>query len=239
MPNGRTPPTSIYVMAYDQCDELDVVGPCGVFAAANFFLSQKRSDDDPQPRGKTFTVRVVAVDDSGAVEAQGSAGPLYFVTGIQGLTLGVEPWDGDDLPDLLFVAGGNTEAGTGIRRQAENKAFIGAIARQHTAGKQVVSLCTGVLGLLKAGILRGRRITGHPDVLNELVQSGAHVFNPDWEARVVDDGDLITAGGVTSGIDEALHIVRAFWPDDPQLESDVRDFIDFRYRSPIVGPPSS
>ena len=63
------------------------------------------------------------------------------------------------------------------------------------------------------------------------------MFNPDWEARVVDDGDIITAGGVTSGIDEALHIVRAFWPDDPQLESDVRDFIDFRYRSPIIGPP--
>jgi transcriptional regulator GlxA family with amidase domain len=236
MPNGRTPPTSIYIMAYDQCDELDVVGPSGVFAAANFFLSQKPAGHS-KPRGKTFTVRVVAVDGSGAVEAQGHHGPLYFVKGIQGLTLGVEPWDGSDLPDLLFVAGGNTDDGTGIRSQANNPHFTGAIARQHSAGKQVVSLCTGVLGLKAAGILGGRRITGHPDVLNELVQSGAHVFNPDWEARVVDDGDLITAGGVTSGIDEALHIVRAFWPDDPQLESDVRDFVDFRYRSPIVGPP--
>ena len=237
MPIERTPPTSIYLMAYDQCDELDVVGPSSVFAAANFFLSENRSDDDPRPRGKTFTVRVVAVDGSGALEAQGPTGPLYFVKGIQGLTLGVEPWDGSELPDLLFVAGGNTVPGAGIRRQAQNPAFTGAIARQHAAGKQVVSLCTGVLGLAAAGILGGRRITGHPGVLNELVKSGAHVFNPDWEARVVDDGDIITAGGVTSGIDEALHIVRAFWPDDPQLESDVRGFVDFRYRSPIIGPP--
>ena len=233
MPVERTPPTSIYVMAYDQCDELDIVGPCGVFAAANFYLGQKPSDDDP-PRGQKFTVRLVAVD---GWRADGTSGPPYLVTGVQGQTLAFEMWEGPELPDMLFVAGGNTVKGTGIRQQAGNPAFTGAIARQHAAGKHVVSLCTGVLGLAAAGILAGRRVTGHPDVLNELVQSAAHVFNPDWEARVVDDGDIITAGGVTSGIDEALHIVRAFWPADPQLESDVRDFIDFRYRSPIIGPP--
>jgi len=232
MPIERTPPNCIYIMAYKGCDELDVVGPSGVFAAANYYLRKKS-------RGKTFTVHVVAVDGSGAVEIQGAHGPpLHFVTGVQGLTLGVKMWDGSDLPDILFVAGGDTDHhDTGIVLQKTNPAFTGAIKRQHAAGKQVVSLCTGVLGLAAAGILAGRRVTGHPDVLNELVKSGAHVFNPDWEARVVDDGDIITAGGVTSGIDEALHIVRAFWPADPQLESDVRDFIDFRYRSPIIGPP--
>jgi transcriptional regulator GlxA family with amidase domain len=225
------PPNSIYILAYDQCDELDVAGPSGVFAAANFFLAQS---DRNAP---TFTVSVVAVEGSGAVQAAGPNGPLYFVKGIQGLTLGVEPWDGSNPPDILLVVGGNTEDGTGIRLQATKPAFTGAIARQLAAGKQVVSLCTGVLGLVAAGIVAGRRITGHPSIINELAKSGAQVFNPDWEARVVDDGDIITAGGVTSGIDEALYIVRAFWPADPQLESDVRGFVDFLYRSPIIGPP--
>ncbi len=223
----RTPPATVYILAYHECDELDVVGPCAVLATTNFYLGTPG-------RGPKLTVRVVAVDGSGAICAQGPDGPLHFVKGIHGLTLGVEPWDGAVLPDILLVAGGNIEPDTGIRTQMKNAAFTGAIARQHAAGKQVVSLCTGVLGIAAAGIVQGRRITGHPGVLDELVTYEANVVNPDWEARVVDDGDIITAGGVTSGIDEALYLVQAFWPGDPQLESDVRGFVDFLYRARVI-----
>jgi DJ-1/PfpI family len=232
MPTARTPPASIFILAYDQCDELDVVGPYAMLQTPHLLTTFGR-----QPPVQDYTLRVVALDGSGAITAQGPDGPLYFVKGIHGTTLGVEPWDGAEPPDILIVAGGNIGKDAGIRRQMTNTAFTGAIARQHAAGKQVVSLCTGVLGLGAAGILGGRRITGHPGVLNELVTYGANVVNPDWRARVVDDGDVITAGGVTSGIDEGLYLVQAFWPNDPQLESDVRDFVDFRYQSTIIGPP--
>ena len=70
-----------------------------------------------------------------------------------------------------------------------------------------------------------------------LVVDLVRVLNPDWDARVVDDGDIISCGGVTSGIDEAPYLVQAFWPGDPQLESDVRDFVDFHYRSPVATLP--
>ena len=82
-------------------------------------------------------------------------------------------------------------------------------------------------------------MTTHPGLINELVAAGARVLNPDWDARVVDDGDIISCGGVTSGIDEALYLVQAFWPGDPQLESDVRSFVDFYYRSPVATPPEA
>jgi transcriptional regulator GlxA family with amidase domain len=54
-----------------------------------------------------------------------------------------------------------------------------------------------------------------------LAGEGVRVVNSDWEARVVDDGDIISCGGVTSGLDETLYLVQRFWPGDPQLESDV------------------
>ncbi|MEA2786113.1 MAG: hypothetical protein QOF71_2217 [Candidatus Eremiobacteraeota bacterium] len=226
----RKPPASVYIMAFDRCDELDVVGPAAVLQTANRYLE----DASRNPRGAPFALRIVSVDGSGAVPYEGPDGKHWFVTGIHGLTLGTEPWDGNELPDILIVAGGDVADGSGIMRQKDNAAFTGVIARQHARGGQVVSVCTGAFGLAGAGIAQGRRMTTHPGLINLLVAAGVRVLNPDWDARVVDDGDIISCGGVTSGIDEALYLVQAFWPGDPQLESDVRGFVDFHYRSPVA-----
>ncbi len=230
----RTPPGSVCIMAFDRCDELDVVGPAAVLQTANRYLG----DAKRTPAGKPITVRVVSVDGSGAVAYDGPGGKHWFVTGIHGLTLGTEPWDGVDLPDILIVAGGDVADDAGITRQKNNPAFTGVIARQNARGGQVVSVCTGAFGLVGAGIAQGRRMTTHPGLINQLVASDVRVLNPDWDARVVDDGDIISCGGVTSGIDEALYLVQAFWPGDPQLQNDVRDFVDFHYRSLIAVPTS-
>ena len=228
----RKPPQSVCIMAFDRCDELDVVGPAAVLQTANRYLG----DATRNPPGKPFTLRVVSVDGSGALPYDGPNGRHWFVTGIHGLMLGTEPWDGGELPDIVIVAGGDVEDGTGIMRQKDNPAFAGVIARQHARGGQVVSVCTGAFGLVGAGIAQGRRMTTHPGLINQLVASDVRVLNPDWDARVVDDGDIISCGGVTSGIDEALYLVQTFWPGDPQLQSDVRDFVDFHYRSPVATP---
>jgi transcriptional regulator GlxA family with amidase domain len=57
--------------------------------------------------------------------------------------------------------------------------------------------------LAEAGVTDGRRAVTHASALDELRASGAEVV----DARVVDDGDLLTAGGVTSGLDLALYVV--------------------------------
>jgi transcriptional regulator GlxA family with amidase domain len=228
--SARNPPASVYIMAFDRCDELDVVGPAAVLQTANRYLG----DATRTPPGKPFTLRIVSVDGAGAVSYDGPDGKHWFVTGIHGLTLGTEPWDGNELPDILIVAGGDVADDAGITRQQNNPAFTDVIAAQNARGGQVVSVCTGAFGLVGASIAQGRRMTTHPGLINELEAAGVRVLNPDWEARVVDDGDIISCGGVTSGIDEALYLVQAFWPGDPQLQSDVRNFVDFHYRSPVA-----
>ena len=54
----RKPPQSVYIMAFDRCDELDVVGPAAVLQTANRYLG----DSTRTPPGKPFALRVVSVD---------------------------------------------------------------------------------------------------------------------------------------------------------------------------------
>jgi transcriptional regulator GlxA family with amidase domain len=61
-----------------------------------------------------------------------------------------------------------------------------------------------------AGLTRGRPAVTHHDAVEDLRASGAEVV----EARVVDDGDLVTAGGVTAGIDMALWLVERHFGAD-------------------------
>src|SRR6185437_10402991 len=79
-----------------------------------------------------------------------------------------------------------------------------ALARRHAAGGRVGSVCTGAMLLAAAGLLRGRPAVTHHSALDDLRAAGADVRE---DERFVDDGDIVTAGGVTSGIDLALHLV--------------------------------
>lgn len=223
------PPASVYFMAYAECDELDVVGPFAVLQTANRYLS----DPSREPRGTPMDLRIVAVDGSGTVALNGPDGPQLVVTGVHGITLGVEAWSGDELPDILIVAGGNVEPGTGIIKQMDNAAFTAPIRSQFERGARVVSVCTGAFGLVGAGIAQGHRMTTHPGLVNRLAAAGVDVLNPDWTARVVDEDGIVSCGGVTSGIDEALYLVETCWPNDPQLIADVRAFVDYPYRATV------
>jgi cyclohexyl-isocyanide hydratase len=99
--------------------------------------------------------------------------------------------------DLLCVPGGAGVAEA--MADDETLAFVGEQARQ---ARYVTSVCTGAFVLGKAGLLRGRRATTHWAYLDLLPLVGA---TPE-PARIVTDGDVITAAGVASGIDFALHL---------------------------------
>ena len=109
-------------------------------------------------------------------------------------------------PDLVVVPGGGwlDRAPQGARAEAERGAIPAALATRHGAGTVLASVCTGALLLAHAGILAGRRATTNPQALDDL-----RGF-PQVEvvaARVVDDGDIVTAGAPTCGLDLGLRLV--------------------------------
>ena len=101
--------------------------------------------------------------------------------------------------DLICVPGGTTGVVKAIG-DAETVAFV---RRQAAGAKYVTSVCTGAFILGAAGLLQGKRATTHWAYIDLLPLVGA----THEKARVVKDGNLITAGGVTSGIDFGLSVV--------------------------------
>jgi transcriptional regulator GlxA family with amidase domain len=100
-----------------------------------------------------------------------------------------------------------------------------AIAERHAAGSIVAGVCTGGMLIAASGILRGRPAVTHRSALDDLRGYGVDV-HPD--ARVVDDGDVLTSGGVTSGIDLALHIIERVRGRDAAKKEAARIEHDFR-----------
>jgi cyclohexyl-isocyanide hydratase len=100
--------------------------------------------------------------------------------------------------DLICVPGGST----GVADVLRDRETIEFVRRQASGAKYVTSVCTGAFVLGAAGLLRGRRATTHWAFTELLPLVGA----THERSRVVKDGNLITAGGVTSGIDFGLSI---------------------------------
>ena len=100
--------------------------------------------------------------------------------------------------DLLCVPGG-----FGIRGVLGDETTLQFLRDQAAAARYVTPVCTGSLALGAAGLLQGKRATSHWAYTGLLGKFGA----THEKARVVQDGKLITAGGVTSGIDFALTLV--------------------------------
>ena len=100
-------------------------------------------------------------------------------------------------PDLR--AGGSY----GVVKAIGDRETIEFVRRQGDAAKYVTSVCTGAFILGVAGLLKGRRATTHWAFADLLPLVGA----THEKARVVKDGNVITAGGVTSGIDFGLSVV--------------------------------
>ena len=167
------------IVVFDGFDELDALGPLEVL----------RTGAD---MGADVTVSLVSLD--GQTE----------VTGSHRVRVGVDG-PADESADMVIVPGGgwNDRAPQGAWAEAEIGTLPGFLARRHSAGATVAGVCTGGMLLAAAGLTRGRTATTHHSAIGQLEASGARVM----AARVVDDGNLLTAGGVTSGLDLALWIL--------------------------------
>jgi transcriptional regulator GlxA family with amidase domain len=99
--------------------------------------------------------------------------------------------------DMLFIPGG-----FGTRTLQHDRAFVDWLATAKDVPLKT-SVCTGSLLLGAAGFLKGKRATSHPGAYEEVEPYCATVL----QQRIVDEGALITGGGVSTSIDLGLHVV--------------------------------
>ena len=145
------------------------------------------------------------------------AGPVQFLSRLPGATTYIASTDGKavstdcgfaivpntsfaDCPqaDIICVPGGH-----GVREAIADTAIVEFVREQAKAAEWITSVCTGSFILGAAGLLNCKRATTHWAYTQLLPLFGA----THEEARVVRDGNLVTAGGVTSGIDFALELM--------------------------------
>jgi transcriptional regulator GlxA family with amidase domain len=100
--------------------------------------------------------------------------------------------------DIVLVPGGD-----GNRPLLTDEAVLSWLRQIDAGSKWTTSVCTGSLVLGAAGLLEGKRATSHWRFLEQLGEFGADPVG----GRFVEDGKIVTAAGVSAGIDMALHLV--------------------------------
>jgi transcriptional regulator GlxA family with amidase domain len=127
--------------------------------------------------------------------------------------------------DILVVPGG-----FGTRRELTNPAMLEFIRTASNASSLTLSVCTGSLLLGASGVLEARAATTHRDAMDELrtLNCGAYIL-PD--ARIVDNGRIVTSAGISAGIDAALYIIARLFGQPSAAETANYMQYDWNYRS--------
>jgi transcriptional regulator GlxA family with amidase domain len=169
----------IGILIFDEVEELDFVGPWEVFTMGN---EMAKRAGKPVPHD----VFLVAEKDSPVRCAKGMR-VLPDTTTAQCAAL-----------DVLLVPGGQ-----GTRREVDNAALLGWIAKVARDAQWITSVCTGAMLLTAAGPAKGKRVTTHWGFIDTLRarNEAAEVLS---RYRYVRDGNVVTAAGVSAGIDMAL-----------------------------------
>lgn len=187
----------IEIVLFEGFEELDAMGPYAIFATAADF-------------GADLSVKLCTLDSPSSVGTS------------HGVNIEPQGTLSDDA-DLILIPGGgwDNRDGPGAWAEVQKGDLPIAIARQYRRGAITSSVCTGGLLLASGGLLEDRPATTHKSALDDLRDFGADVI----EARVVDDGDVLTAAGVISGLDLALWIIEQV--SGPDIEQAVTNEIEY------------
>ena len=194
--------TWIAVVLFDGAEELDYAGPWEVLAA----WATLHPDDG---------VVVFTVAESDA--------PIRSAKGLR--VLPDHAWGAAPRPDVVVVPGG-----AGIHALLDDDAFLERLRTLAAGGTLVTSVCTGALALAAAGLLRDRPATTWWGRLDRLAEIDPTIeVRPD--DRFVDSGEVVTAAGVSAGIDMALHLVARLHSTERARE--VRRYIQYDPAPPV------
>ena len=173
--------TRIEIVVFDGFDEMDAIAPYEVFRTAAGY-------------GAPIEVELVGAHGRRTITA--SHGTRILVERGPSVTADVDP-----RPRRRLLPRRRHPRRAGARRPAARCSRTRTRAASSSARSARARCCSP-----RAGLTAGRRATTHHLAMDDLRASGAEVV----EARFVDDGDIVTAGGVTSGLDLALHLVERF-----------------------------
>jgi transcriptional regulator GlxA family with amidase domain len=130
-------------------------------------------------------------------------------------------WETVPAIDVLLIPGGNS---TG---PAANGQLLARVRDLKAGGTLVTSVCTGAFVLQAAGVLEGLPATTHWGSVERLRSLGVDVR----DERYVDAGEIVTAAGVSAGIDMALHLVARL--HSPERAREVRRYIQYDPEPPV------
>jgi transcriptional regulator GlxA family with amidase domain len=187
--------TRIAIAVFDGAEELDFVGPWEVLSAWRFL----HPDD----------VDVFLVGDDTA--------PVTCAKGMR--VLPDTRWEDAGSVDVLVFPGGR-----GTRPQLGDENVRARLRDLKANGTLMTSVCTGALVFADSGLLDGLPATTYWSAFEALQQLGNEI-EPRPDDRFVDTGDVITAAGVSAGIDMALHLVGRL--ASPDTAREVRRYIQY------------
>ncbi|MEV7422236.1 DJ-1/PfpI family protein [Streptomyces sp. NPDC091212] len=199
-------PLRVQVLMFDGVEEQDFVAPVEVLGLAG------------RMSGGALTTSMV------------TTGQPATVTCVYGTKVRVDRGWSPHEADVLVVPGGGyrDKDGPGVNRLIADQEWLRRLA---ASAALPVGICTGVMVLSAAGLTKGRNATTHAGAKADLAAQGATVI----DARVVDDGDLVTGGGITSGLEVALWLVERFV--GAQLAQRVETVLEYERRGTVWRQP--
>ncbi|MFC9970491.1 DJ-1/PfpI family protein [Spirillospora sp. NPDC127200] len=180
-------PMRVHTVLYDGVEEQDFAGPVEVLG--------------------------IIADLHGVKQSFVTAEGPRTITTFSGMEIKVRtPWSPRSA-DMIVVPGGGLGPGSAVEEQISRGVLPRALSAARRPGLIMAGVCSGSLLLVAAGIAKGRPCTTHHAAKDDLRARGGRVV----DGRVVDDGDLVTSGGVTSGLDLALWLVERLYGHESAL----------------------
>jgi transcriptional regulator GlxA family with amidase domain len=169
---------TVAILLFPDVEVLDFAGPFEVFAVTD------------ELRGY-YTFNVITVAETVA--------PIRARNGLQ--VLPDHSFTTCPSPHVLIIPGG-----FGTRALLKNEPVLAWLRTQTASAELVMSVCTGAFLLARLGLLDGLRATTHHERLDDL-RALAPAATVDATARFHDNGKILTAAGISAGIDCSLHVV--------------------------------
>jgi transcriptional regulator GlxA family with amidase domain len=195
--------TRIGIFLFDGAEELDWAGPWEVLS----YWSKYRPEDNIE----VFTV------------AKDNSRPIECAKGLR--VLADYSWDSAPEIDVLVYPGGR-----GTRAQVGDEELRAWVRSVHERARLTTSVCTGAYILADAGLLKGRPATTHWDDFDGLLAIDGSIEARRGE-RFVDDDDIITAAGISAGIDMALYLIVRLHSEDRARE--IKRRIQYEPEPPV------